>query len=70
MVRNLAGTLLEAGKGNLDAAAIRAVIASRDRARCGPTVPAKGLFLTGVEYPDAVMAGKPGRRARVPDGRR
>ena len=53
MVRNIVGTLLEAGKGNLDAAGLRAVIASRDRALCGPTAPAKGLFLVSVEYPDA-----------------
>ena len=43
MVRNMVGTLIEAGKGNLpDAAAFPA--------QCGPTVPAKGLFLVSVEY--------------------
>jgi tRNA pseudouridine38-40 synthase len=43
MVRNLVGTLLEAGKGNVaDLTALPA--------RSGPTVPAKGLFLIGVEY--------------------
>jgi tRNA pseudouridine38-40 synthase len=43
MVRNLVGTLIEAGRGNL---------ADLDRlpARCGATVPAKGLFLVNVEY--------------------
>ena len=43
MVRNLVGTLLEAGKGNIgDLSLIPA--------RCGPTAPPKGLFLIGVEY--------------------
>ena len=43
MVRNLVGTLLEAGKGNID-------ILSALPAKSGPTAPAKGLFLIGVEY--------------------
>ena len=43
MVRNLVGTLIEAGKGN---------IADLDTlpAKSGPTAPAKGLFLVNVEY--------------------
>jgi len=43
MVRNIAGTLIEAGRGHV--AALDAV-----PSRCGPTAPAKGLFLIGVEY--------------------
>jgi tRNA pseudouridine38-40 synthase len=43
MVRNLVGTLLEAGKGNIEDVTVLP-------ARCGPTVPAKGLFLMEVEY--------------------
>jgi tRNA pseudouridine38-40 synthase len=43
MVRNLVGTLLDAGKGNVeDPTAIPA--------KCGATAPAKGLFLVSVEY--------------------
>lgn len=43
MVRNIVGALLEAGKSN---------IADLDALPCsaGPTAPAKGLFLIGVEY--------------------
>ena len=44
MVRNLVGTLIEAGRGNLDPSGGLPV-------RSGPTVPAKGLFLAKVEYP-------------------
>jgi tRNA pseudouridine38-40 synthase len=43
MVRNMAGTLLEAGRGRVDALDAIPTI-------CGPTAPAKGLFLIGVEY--------------------
>lgn len=43
MVRNIVGTLIEAGKGNVaDDPVLPAV--------CGPTAPAKGLFLVRVEY--------------------
>jgi tRNA pseudouridine38-40 synthase len=44
MVRNMVGTLIEAGRGNLPG-----VTALPERS--GATVPAKGLFLLGVEYP-------------------
>jgi tRNA pseudouridine38-40 synthase len=43
MVRNLVGTLIEAGKGNIEDLTVLP-------ARSGPTVPAKGLFLIEVEY--------------------
>jgi tRNA pseudouridine38-40 synthase len=43
MVRNVVGTLLEAGKGNI---ADRSMLP----AKCGPTAPARGLFLVSVEY--------------------
>jgi len=50
MVRNIVGTLLEAGKGNLDEAGLAALLASA-ASKAGPTAPAKGLWLVGVEYP-------------------
>ena len=49
MVRNIVGTLLEAGKGNLDEAGLRELLIAKDR-KAGPTALAKGLFLMGVEY--------------------
>jgi tRNA pseudouridine38-40 synthase len=42
MVRNLVGTLIEAGRGN--------IADSRFPLKSGATAPAKGLFLVGVEY--------------------
>jgi tRNA pseudouridine38-40 synthase len=43
MVRNLVGTLIEAGKGNITDLDVLPE-------KSGPTAPAKGLFLMGVEY--------------------
>jgi tRNA pseudouridine38-40 synthase len=50
MVRNIAGTLVEVGRGRRAAESMTEVIASRSRARAGETAPASGLFLVGVSY--------------------
>ncbi len=50
MVRNLVGTFLEVGRGNVDQAEIPRILASRSRQNAGPTAPARGLFLVDVEY--------------------
>ena len=50
MVRNIVGTLLEAGKGNLDEDGLKALLMPPFQWKAGPTAPAKGLFLVGVEY--------------------
>jgi tRNA pseudouridine38-40 synthase len=50
MVRNLVGTFVLAGAGRMDAHAIPAILAARNRAAAGPTAPASGLFLLSVEY--------------------
>lgn len=53
MVRNLVGTLLDIGRGNLRPEDIDRILAARDRRAAGPTAPARGLFLAEVEYPIA-----------------
>jgi tRNA pseudouridine38-40 synthase len=50
MVRNVVGSLVEVGRGRRSAEWIGEVLAGRDRSRAGPTAPARGLFLTTVEY--------------------
>jgi tRNA pseudouridine38-40 synthase len=50
MVRNIVGSLLEAGRGNLDESELRALLTPGSPRKAGPTAPAKGLFLVGVEY--------------------
>lgn len=52
MVRILAGTLAEAGLHKRTPNSIPALLASRDRRQAGPTLPAKGLFLDRVDYPE------------------
>ena len=52
MVRKIVGTLLEVGKGRLAPADIPQIFEARDRSRSGPTVPAEGLYLVALEYPD------------------
>jgi len=44
------GSLLEAGRGNLDEGGLRALLTPGCARKAGPTAPAKGLCLAGVEY--------------------
>jgi tRNA pseudouridine38-40 synthase len=66
MVRKIVGTLLEVGKGRLAPGDIRELLQARDRSRCGPTVPAEGLYLVALEYPDPTdsLATAARRRSR------
>lgn len=48
MVRNLAGTLIEIGRGRWEASEAAVILASKDRGRAGPTAPAEGLALIRV----------------------
>jgi tRNA pseudouridine38-40 synthase len=50
MVRNIVGTLLQVGRGKLEASSLSSVFASRRREEAGPTAPAKGLHLVKVTY--------------------
>lgn len=50
MVRNIVGTLLEAGKGNASPERIRWLLSAPSGARANPTAPAQGLFLIEVKY--------------------
>ena len=51
MVRRLTGTLLEVGRGRLDAAGVRALLESRSGKPAEWTAPPSGLFLESVAYP-------------------
>jgi tRNA pseudouridine38-40 synthase len=50
MVRAIAGTLVEVGKGSRDLEWVAEVLASGDRRHAGQTAPPQGLFLVCVEY--------------------
>jgi tRNA pseudouridine38-40 synthase len=54
MIRALVGTLLEVGLGKLSVEDFVKVIEKRDRKAAAMSVPAMGLYLSKVAYPDSV----------------
>jgi len=50
MMRNIVGTLIEAGRGKLPKGGLCRILLAKNRALAGPTVPAKGLCLLEVKY--------------------
>lgn len=57
MVRNIAGTLVEVGKGRQPIDWPGRVLIHKDRRTAGMTAPPQGLFLVGVEYGDEANPG-------------
>ncbi len=55
MVRAIVGTLLEVGKGKILPEDLHTIIGSKDRSRAGKSVPAMGLYLTQVVYPESIF---------------
>jgi tRNA pseudouridine38-40 synthase len=50
-VRSIVGTLERVGAGAWTPGDVRAALAAKDRAACGPVAPPQGLYLVGVSYP-------------------
>jgi tRNA pseudouridine38-40 synthase len=50
MVRHIVGTLLAVGRGGLPVASVADILASKDRKRARPAVPAHGLCLMDIGY--------------------
>ncbi len=65
MVRNIAGTLIEIGRGRWDDRRIDVILASRDRSYAGPTAPALGLCMMHVQYPPNAITLPPSQRPEV-----
>jgi tRNA pseudouridine38-40 synthase len=63
MVRTIAGTLIDVGRGKIPEDAPARALVSRDRDDAGPTAPACGLCLVSVQYPERAFAA--GRRSAV-----
>lgn len=55
MVRAIVGTLLEIGQGKMQGEDLQKIIESRNRSEAGASVPAHGLYLTQVEYPEDIF---------------
>jgi tRNA pseudouridine38-40 synthase len=49
------GTLLDVGTGKSSLADFQAILNSEDRTKAGSSVPAHGLFLTQVQYPNTIF---------------
>lgn len=50
MVRIIAGTLLEVGKGKLEPKQVKEILEAKDRQAAGPTAPARGLMLISFDF--------------------
>lgn len=50
MVRIIAGTLIKVGAGEILPEEIPVILEAKDRSAAGPTAPAKGLTMIGLEY--------------------
>ena len=48
----MAGTLLEVGRGKQEPQWVKEILASKERVTPGPKLPAKGLTLIQIEYPE------------------
>lgn len=59
MVRIIAGTLLEVGRGQIEPDAIPTILAARDRDAAGTTMPPEGLSLIWVRYAGEDWDAKP-----------
>ena len=50
MVRNIVGTLINIGNGKWEPEKVLEILEKKERAACGPTAPATGLYFIGADY--------------------
>jgi tRNA pseudouridine38-40 synthase len=53
MIRIIAGTLVEIGRGKIEPDAMDGILSATDRSAAGDTLPPEGLCLMWIKYPDA-----------------
>ena len=58
MVRAIVGTLLDVGIGKSNLEDVRIILKGKDRSLAGASVPAKGLYLTKIVYPDTIKGNE------------
>lgn len=54
MVRAIVGTMIELGKNRFNEKGLREIIEGKDRSSAGYSVPAQGLYLSKVDYPESI----------------
>ena len=59
MVRAIVGTLIDVGKGKISTKEFLKIIDSRNRSEAGYSVPAQGLTLTDIGYPENIFTDTP-----------
>jgi tRNA pseudouridine38-40 synthase len=55
MVRAMVGTILDVGFSRTTVSEFREIIEKKNRSAAGNSVPAKGLFLTNIQYPSDIF---------------
>jgi tRNA pseudouridine38-40 synthase len=55
MVRAIVGTMVDLGFNKLTVKEFDNIILAKDRCRAGKSAPAKGLFLTDIQYPEEIF---------------
>lgn len=55
MVRAIVGTLMDVGRKKISLKEFKAIIENKNRSDAGVSVPAHGLFLTEIVYPDSIF---------------
>jgi len=55
MVRAIVGTMIEIGEGKIEQEDFNEIINSKDRGKAGKSVPANGLSLVAVKYPNNTL---------------
>lgn len=55
MVRAIVGTLINVGLGKYSPDYVNTILKSKDRTKAGVSVPAKGLYLTSIVYPNTIL---------------
>jgi len=56
MVRSIVGTMIDAGRGKITLNDFRTIIEDKNRNLAGLSVPAQGLVLTDIQYPDEIKS--------------
>lgn len=68
-VRTMVGTMIQVGLGRWNPDDVKQILEARERGRAGPTMPAKGLCLQWVRYPEHLLRPNPAEDTSPPPRR-